>query len=76
MVTIGRSVLQSKFLNQAVTDRWLKPSGFVENHDQAVGRPWEIFRRSANGQSVEVYVKGGNCKNSLGTMMQQITDIQ
>ncbi len=45
-----------------MTNRWLKPTSFVEDYSQGVGRPWEIFRRKINGASVEIYVKGGDCE--------------
>ncbi|KAK5172736.1 uncharacterized protein LTR77_002856 [Saxophila tyrrhenica] len=58
--TMGKAILSNKLLTKAVTDRWFKPTSFVEDYAQGVGRPWEIFRRKVNGASVEVYVKGGD----------------
>jgi hypothetical protein len=60
MAIIGRSILDYKLLTQAQTNRWLKPTSFVDEWSQGVGRPWEIFRRRINGQSVELYTKGGD----------------
>jgi CubicO group peptidase (beta-lactamase class C family) len=61
MATIGKAILSNKLLKRAQTDRWLKPTGFVEDFSQGVGRPWEIFRLKINDQSVEIYGKGGDC---------------
>ena len=60
--TIGRAILTSQLIPQSTTDRWFKPSGFVEDWSQGVGRPWEIFRFKVNGQTIDVYSKGGDCK--------------
>ena len=59
---MGKAMLTSSLLPKALTNRWFKPTSFVEDWAQGVGRPWEIYRRKANGQSVDVYTKGGDCK--------------
>ncbi|KAI9690336.1 MAG: hypothetical protein M1822_009298 [Bathelium mastoideum] len=60
MATIGKAILNSTLLPPAQTRRWLKPTSFVAYENQAVGRPWEIYRRSTNGHTVDIYSKGGN----------------
>jgi len=59
---IGQAILSNKLIPKTMTNRWLKPTSFVEDYSQGVGRPWEIFRRKINGASVEIYVKGGDCE--------------
>ena len=56
----GKNILSSGTLSKSVTNRWLKPTGFVEDWSQGVGRPWEIFRVKVNGQSVDIYSKSGD----------------
>jgi CubicO group peptidase (beta-lactamase class C family) len=58
----GKAILSSRFLPRSVTNRWFKPSSFVEDWSAGVGRPWEIFRLKVNGQSVDAYTKSGDCK--------------
>ncbi|KAK3695993.1 hypothetical protein LTR37_018211 [Vermiconidia calcicola] len=57
---IGRAMLSSELLPKTQTDRWMKPTSFVEDFAQGVGRPWEIYRIKVNGASVDVYTKGGD----------------
>ena len=59
---MGKAILSSTFLPQSVTNRWFKPTSFVEWWASGVGRPWEIFRLKVNGQSVDWYTKSGDCK--------------
>lgn len=59
-MAIGKSILNSTLLTKSVTNRWLKPTSFVETLTQGVGRPWEIYRRTVNGQSIVMYSKGGD----------------
>ena len=61
----GKDILSSSNLSKAVTKRWMKPTSFVEDFKQGVGRPWEIFRTKVNGQSVEIYSKSGDCKSDM-----------
>lgn len=62
LAKLGKNILLSRFLPKSVTDRWFKPSSFVEDWSAGVGRPWEIFRLKVNGQSVDAYTKSGDCK--------------
>lgn len=62
MAALGKAILNSTQLSKAMTHRWMKPSSFVEDFAQGVGRPWEIFRIKVNGQSVDAYTKSGDCK--------------
>ncbi|KAK3686354.1 hypothetical protein LTR37_019897 [Vermiconidia calcicola] len=57
---IGRAMLTSELLSKTQTNRWMKPTSFVEDFAQGVGRPWEIYRLKVNGASVDVYTKGGD----------------
>ena len=59
---LGKAILTSQLLPKSLTYRWLKPTSFVEDFAQGVGRPWEIYRLKVNGQSVDLYTKGGDCK--------------
>ena len=60
---LGKAMLTSKLLPKGLTNRWFKPTSFVEDWAQGVGRPWEIFRIKVNGQSIDIYSKGGDCKS-------------
>ena len=60
--TLGKATLTSRLLSKSVTNRWFKPTSFVESFAQGVGRPWEIYRYKVNGQSVDVYTKAGDCE--------------
>lgn len=60
--TLGKAILSSSFLSKTVTNRWFKPTTFVESWSAGVGRPWEIFRLKVNGKSVDWYSKSGDCK--------------
>ena len=60
LATMGKAMLSSTLLPIAQTRRWMKPSSFVEDFAQGVGRPWEIFRVKVNGQSVDAYSKSGD----------------
>ncbi|KAK5684575.1 hypothetical protein LTS10_004447 [Elasticomyces elasticus] len=57
---LGKAILNSTFLSKAHTRRWFKPTSFVEDLAQGVGRPWEIFRRQVNGYTVDLYTKAGD----------------
>lgn len=59
---IGRSILNFNLTSPPLTRRWLKPTTFVDSLSQGVGRPWEIFRRTVNGHTVDLYAKGGDCE--------------
>jgi hypothetical protein len=56
----GKDILSCETLSNSVTNRWLKPTSFVQEWSQGVGRPWEILRVKVNGQSVDVYSKSGD----------------
>ncbi|KAK5710719.1 hypothetical protein LTR15_012875 [Elasticomyces elasticus] len=58
--SLGTAILNSTLLSKAQTRRWFKPTSFVEEYAQGVGRPWEIFRRKVNGYSVDLYTKAGD----------------
>lgn len=60
---MGKAMLNSALISKSQTNRWFKPASFVEAWDQGVGRPWEIFRVKVNGQSVDLYAKGGDCES-------------
>lgn len=55
-------MLNSTLLPKPLTRRWMKPTSFVENYANGVGRPWEIYRVKVDGYSVELYTKAGDCK--------------
>ena len=65
-------MLDSTLMSKAQTNRWFKPSSFVESYSQGVGRPWEIFRVKVNGQSVDLYTKAGDCTPALYAMMSDL----
>lgn len=69
---IGQSILKSKLLPTSQTNRWLKPTSFVEAFDQGVGRPWEIYRRKIYGQSVDIYSKSGDCECAPNIFLEGI----
>ena len=60
IVKIGRAILNSSLLPSVITRRWLKPSSFVNDVQQALGRPWEIIRLEVLGRTVDVYAKTGD----------------
>lgn len=60
MAKIGRAILNSSLLPSAITRRWLKPSSFINDPYQALGRPWEIYRVEALGRTIDVYTKAGD----------------
>ncbi|KAI8623634.1 putative secreted beta-lactamase [Xylariaceae sp. FL1651] len=60
LATIGKSILNSTLMSQAVTRRWFSTTSFVETIDQAVGRGWEIFRIRNDNHSINLYTKSGN----------------
>ncbi|KAJ2985344.1 hypothetical protein NUW58_g5587 [Xylaria curta] len=60
LAAIGRSILNSSLIPQAITRRWFSTTSFVDTIEQAVGRGWEIFRVHANGHSVDLFTKSGN----------------
>ncbi len=62
LATIGKAILNHTLIPQSQTNRWLKPSSFLESFSQGVGRPWEIWRRKLHGQSIDLYTKTGDCK--------------
>lgn len=69
LATLGKAILNSTQLSKAMTHRWMKPSSFVEDFAQGVGRPWEIFRSKVNGQSVDVYSKSGDCEFNVNSSL-------
>ncbi|KAI0855115.1 beta-lactamase/transpeptidase-like protein [Xylaria cubensis] len=60
LAAIGRSILNSTLMTQAITRRWFSTTTFVDTIDQAVGRGWEIFRVRINGHSIDLFTKSGN----------------
>ncbi|KAI1118259.1 beta-lactamase/transpeptidase-like protein [Nemania sp. NC0429] len=60
LAVIGRSILKSSLMSEAITRRWFSATSFVDTIDQSVGRGWEIFRVRINGHSVDLYTKSGN----------------
>lgn len=46
-------MLNSQLLPKSTTNRWFKPTSFVESKEKGVGRPWEIFRLEVHGQVVD-----------------------
>ncbi|TRX88884.1 hypothetical protein FHL15_010227 [Xylaria flabelliformis] len=60
LAAIGRSILNSTLMTQAITRRWFSTTTFVDTIDQAVGRGWEIFRVRINGHSIDIFTKSGN----------------
>ncbi|KAI0813263.1 beta-lactamase/transpeptidase-like protein [Xylaria sp. FL0064] len=60
LAAIGRSILNSTLMAQAITRRWFSTTTFVDTIDQAVGRGWEIFRVRINGHSIDLFTKSGN----------------
>lgn len=64
---LGRSILGSTLLPRPLTNRWLKPLSLVEDPNQAVGMPFEIFRvavpvspGSDATRMVDLYTKAGD----------------
>ncbi|KAJ4375975.1 hypothetical protein N0V83_001255 [Neocucurbitaria cava] len=57
-----RAIHSSSFLDPAVTNRWLKPVTYTSNRVNSVGRPWEIYSLTVNGDSpvIPVYQVRGN----------------
>ncbi|KAI1162095.1 beta-lactamase/transpeptidase-like protein [Nemania serpens] len=60
LAAIGRSILSSTLMSEAITRRWFSATSFVDTIDQSVGRGWEIFRVRINGHSVDLFTKSGN----------------
>jgi hypothetical protein len=67
MRKIGISMLNSTFLDQAQTRRWMQPHAFTSNPNVSVGAPWEILRRPSQRTSW-MYAKAGD----LGLYCSQI----
>lgn len=61
MVKLGRSILSSTILPATVTREWLKPDARLTGPNQAVGKPWEIFRVNDLGNHrFDLYTKSGD----------------
>ncbi|KAF2651180.1 alkaline D-peptidase [Lophiostoma macrostomum CBS 122681] len=60
--TALRAILSSQFLDQAVTNRWLKPVSQTSNLVNTVGRPWEIYSLTVSGNepTIPIYQVRGN----------------
>lgn len=65
LLTLGTSILTSKFLSAPQTRQWLKPVTHTSSTGTSLGRPWEIFRAqnvTSDGRLIELYTKGGDVK--------------
>ncbi|KAH6664213.1 beta-lactamase [Halenospora varia] len=60
MQRISRSILNSKLLSKAPTNRWLKPTSFTGNPNMAVGAPWEIYKAPLEHKTSWMYTKDGD----------------
>lgn len=75
LTKIGRSILNSNFINPNATRAWLKPVAFISDLRYAIGRPWEIIRidtRSTRGV-IDVYGKSGG-KGPMSTFLGLMLD--
>ncbi|KAI9732550.1 MAG: hypothetical protein M1834_003885 [Cirrosporium novae-zelandiae] len=59
---IGRSILNSSFLSDAQTRRWLKPHSHAASIMVSVGAPWEIRRiiQQPTERVTDLYTKSGD----------------
>ncbi|KAF2789298.1 beta-lactamase/transpeptidase-like protein [Melanomma pulvis-pyrius CBS 109.77] len=57
-----RAILSSQLLDEAVTQRWLKPVSLTSNQVNSIGRPWEIYSLTLGGPSpvIPIYQVRGN----------------
>lgn len=57
-----RAILSSQLLDEAVTQRWLKPVSFTSNQVNSIGRPWEIYSLTLGGPSpvIPIFQVRGN----------------